>query len=53
MQVGSAVAAVGLAAVALTGKRRRLVRISLAIAALSAGGAAVWDVVWWGIMADE
>ena len=41
MQVGSAVAAVGLAAVALTGKRRRLVRISLAIAALSAGGAAV------------
>ena len=41
MQIGSAVAAVGLAAVALTGKRRRLVRISLAIAALSAGGAAV------------
>lgn len=41
MQIGSAVAAVGLAAVALSGKRRRLVRISLAIAALSAGGAAV------------
>ncbi|MBT6055616.1 MAG: cytochrome C biogenesis protein, partial [Planctomycetaceae bacterium] len=41
MQVGSAVAAVGLAAVALTGNRRRLVRISLAIAAISAGGAAV------------
>ena len=41
MQVGSAVAAVGLAAVALTGNRRRLVRISLAIAAISAGCAAV------------
>ncbi len=41
MQIGSAVAAVGLAAVALTGQRRRLVRISLAIAAISAGGAAV------------
>jgi len=41
MQIGSAVAAVGLAAVALTGKRRRLVRISLAIAALSAGCAAI------------
>lgn len=41
MQLGAAVASVGLAAVALTGKRRRLVRISLAIAALSAGGAAV------------
>jgi len=41
MQIGAAVASVGLAAVALTGKRRRLVRISLAIAALSAGGAAV------------
>ena len=41
MLIGSAVASVGLAAVALTGKRRRLVRISLAIAALSAGGAAV------------
>ena len=41
MQIGAAVASVGLAAVALSGKRRRLVRISLAIAALSAGGAAV------------
>ena len=41
MQIGSAIAAVGLAAVACTGKYRRLVRISLAVAALSAGGAAV------------